>query len=60
LICHKAENPNDLDSRLVLAKIYDVLGKRSKALVEYQAVVKLNPADRYARKRMKELKAKLN
>lgn len=53
------KNPNDLDSRLVLAKIYDTLGQRSKALSEYEQVVKINPGDRISRKRVKELREKL-
>ena len=53
------KNPNDLDSRLVLAKIYDVLGQRQKALDEYEEVVKLNPADRHSIKRVRELREKL-
>ena len=52
-------NPNDLDARLVLAKIYDTLGQRSKALNEYELVLKMNPADRSSRKRVRELKEKL-
>jgi tetratricopeptide (TPR) repeat protein len=52
-------NPSDLDSRLVLAKIYDALGQRGKALTEYEVVLKINPYDATSKARVQELRRKM-
>jgi tetratricopeptide (TPR) repeat protein len=55
-----AKNPDDLDSHLVLAKIYDAIGNRRKALAEYREVQRLDPSNQLANERIEQIEQKLN